>query len=251
LAPNLGTFGDGYPSFLSCFGGVDGAPVRHLQHGFEYRWPHLAESVATARYRRKLYEQVHSELAGDAWLVGRVTGQEFAKATAYADHSQSLPHTSWFASRDASSYAVVLDASGKIAWGRSDIGGDPIVAVLTESVSEQHLAGPQKDKVSYLFAGETNVDLGHALEILNQELGVKRVLLEGGGIVNGSFSRAGLVDEISLIIWPVIDGAAGAPCVFDSTPEDANRATRIRAMQLLCNERRSVGSVWLRYRVGN
>jgi hypothetical protein len=26
-----------------------------------------------------LIEQVHDELAGDAWLVGRVTGQEFAK----------------------------------------------------------------------------------------------------------------------------------------------------------------------------
>ena len=26
-----------------------------------------------------LFERVHDELAGDAWLVGRVTGQEFAK----------------------------------------------------------------------------------------------------------------------------------------------------------------------------
>jgi hypothetical protein len=26
-----------------------------------------------------LFEEVHDELAGDAWLVGRVTGQEFAK----------------------------------------------------------------------------------------------------------------------------------------------------------------------------
>ena len=30
-----------------------------------------------------LFEQVHDELAGDAWLVGRVTGQEFAKGKAY------------------------------------------------------------------------------------------------------------------------------------------------------------------------
>ena len=119
---------------------------------------------------------------------------------------------------------MVLDARGKIAWGRSDIGGDPIIVVLTERVSDHHLAGLRKDKVSYIFAGATTVDLRHALEILNQELGVKRVLLEGGGIVNGSFLRAGLVDEISLIVWPVIDGAAGAPSVFDSQPEDANLA---------------------------
>jgi hypothetical protein len=35
---------------------------------------------------------------------------------------------------------VVLDAHGKIGWGRSDIGGDPIV-VLSETVSNAHLAG--------------------------------------------------------------------------------------------------------------
>jgi hypothetical protein len=31
-----------------------------------------------------LFERVHDELAGDAWLVGRVTGQEFAKGKPYA-----------------------------------------------------------------------------------------------------------------------------------------------------------------------
>jgi hypothetical protein len=35
----------------------------------------------------------------------------------------------------------VLDAHGKIAWGRSNIGGDLIVAVLTEQVSDARLAG--------------------------------------------------------------------------------------------------------------
>ena len=33
----------------------------------------------------------------------------------------------------AKTYGVVLDAQGKIGWGRSDIGGDPIVVVLTEA----------------------------------------------------------------------------------------------------------------------
>ena len=34
----------------------------------------------------------------------------------------------------------MLDAHGKIAWGRSNIGGDLIVAVLTEQVSDARLA---------------------------------------------------------------------------------------------------------------
>jgi len=84
-----------------------------------------------------LFERVHDELAGDAWLVGRVTGQEFAKGKPYpALTKETFPREPWFARRDAKAYGVVLDAHGKIGWGRSDIGGDPIVVVLSEAASD-------------------------------------------------------------------------------------------------------------------
>src|SRR5471032_1267270 len=121
-----------------------------------------------------LFEQVHDELAGEAWLVGRVTGQEFAKGSPYpAATGEIFPRQSWFASRDAKAYGVVLDAHGKISWGRSDIGGDPIVVILSEAVSDAHLAGLRGEGVSYIFAGKSELDLALALDILNRELGEK------------------------------------------------------------------------------
>jgi hypothetical protein len=57
--------------------------------------------------------------------------------------------------------------------------------------------------------------------------------------------------EDDLIVWPVVDGAAGAPRVFDSTREDAGQPAPLRAMQLLHAESMSDGSVWLRYRLEN
>jgi riboflavin biosynthesis pyrimidine reductase len=200
----------------------------------------------------ELFERLHVKLGGDAWLVGRVTGQEFAKARAYdAPADRAYPREPWLPHRDADAYGVVLDAHGKIAWGRSDIGGDPIVVVLTEQVSDAHLAGLRKDGVSYFFAGERELDLAHALEFLNRELGVKRLLVEGGGGNNGSFLRAGLIDEISLAIYPVVDGAKGAPSVFDSTPADADLLAPVAAMSLEKCEVLEGGAVWLRYRVRN
>ena len=170
-----------------------------------------------------LFEQVHDELAGDAWLVGRVTGQEFAKGKPYpASTRETFPREPWFASRDAKVNGVALDAHGKIAWGRSDIGGDPIVVVLTETVSDAHLAGLRGEGVSYFFAGKSELDLALILDILNRELGVKRLLLEGGGGSNGAFLRAGLVDELNLILCPAVDGAKGAPSVFEFSG-DGNR----------------------------
>ena len=199
-----------------------------------------------------LFEQLHGKLGGEAWLVGRVTGQEFAKAKAYDPRAgETYPREPWLARRDAEVYGVVLDARGKIAWGRSDIGGDPIVVVLTEQVSDAHLAGLRKDRVSYFFAGERELDLSFALEFLNRELGVKRLLVEGGGGNNGSFLRAGLIDEISLAICPVVDGAKGAPSVFDSTAADAGLRAPVAQMSLESCEVLEDGAVWLRYRLRN
>ncbi|MGH8289376.1 MAG: dihydrofolate reductase family protein [Steroidobacteraceae bacterium] len=215
-----------------------------------------------------LFERLHIQLGGDAWLVGRVTGQEFARSRAYETQAdRTCPREPWLVRRDADrivlgtpksganfsagTYGVVLDAHGKIAWGRSEIGGDPIVVVLTEQVSDAHLAGLRQDGVSYFFAGEKELDLRSALEFLDRELGVKRLLIEGGGGSNGSFLRAGLVDEISLAICPAVDGAKGAPSVFDSSAEEANLRAPIAEMSLASCEVLDGGAVWLRYRVRN
>ena len=199
-----------------------------------------------------LFERLHEELKGDAWLVGRVTGREFAKKEAYtAQADQVYPREHWLPRRDAAAYGIVLDRHGKIAWGRSDIGGDPIVVVLTEQVSDAHLTGLRADGVSYIFAGKHEVDFGLLLEILNRELGIKRLLLEGGGGSNGAFLRAGLVDEISLAIVPAVDGAKGAPSVFDSSEKEAGMPAPVDSMTLESSQVLDGGAVWLRYQLRN
>lgn len=198
-----------------------------------------------------MYERVHAELAGDAWLIGRVTGQEFAKGSAYPQRTDQTYARRPHISRREGTYAVVLDARGKIAWGRSDVAGDPIVVVLTEQVPDAHLAGLHADGVSYIFAGQQEIDLALALELLNRELGIKRLLLEGGGNINGAFLRAGLVDEISLIVMAVVDGAKGAPCVFDSGDDEADVQAPVSSMTLESSQVLESGAVWLRYQVRN
>ena len=199
-----------------------------------------------------LFERLHDELGGGSWLIGRVTGSEYARAVVYPDRTdETYPREPWFARRDAAAYGIALDARGKIAWGRSDIGGDPIVAVLTQRVPDAHLAGLRRDGVSYIFAGEWELDLGLALDILNRELGLERLLLEGGGSSNGAFLRAGLIDEISLAICPALDGAKGAPSVLNSGDKDAGVPAPIRSMTLASTEVLEGGVVWLRYRLQN
>lgn len=223
---------------------------------------HMASSIdgriVTPRWRPEghdpnaPYECLHTGFDADAWLIGRVTGQHFARADRYPIvTNQTFPRVAWFATRDAAAFAIVLDKDGRIAWGRSEIGGDPLVVVLSEQVSDSHLAGLRADGVSYLFAGHAGLDLAFALETLNAELGITRLLLEGGGGVNGEFLRAGLIDQISLLVCPVVDASQGAPAVFDSGHSEAGPAENVRSIELERTERLDGGTVWLTYQVRN
>lgn len=197
-----------------------------------------------------LFETLHDQLGGGSWLCGRVTAQEFAKGKEphYPDTDRTFPRENWFAQREAKAWGIFLDAHGKAVWARKDIGGDPVLVILTESVPDRHLAGLRADGVSYIFAGKTEVDLAAALETLNRELGIERIMLEGGGGANGALLRAGLIDELSLVICPVIDGSTGGPIVFNSGDADLGPAP-IESMTLVSHNVLKGGAMWLRYRL--
>ncbi|MER9437953.1 RibD family protein [Mesorhizobium sp. M0618] len=156
-----------------------------------------------------LYEHIHNDLAADAWIVGRVTMAEMSKAGAHPPaNTGKVDRPYHFAQRDAGSYAVALDASGKLHFSKPDIGGDHVVVLLGHDVADSHLAELASDGVSYIVAETADIDLAMMLEVLGSELGIRRLLLEGGAGINGSFLAAGLVDELSLLVAPAIDGRA-------------------------------------------
>jgi 2,5-diamino-6-(ribosylamino)-4(3H)-pyrimidinone 5'-phosphate reductase len=99
--------------------------------------------------------------------------------------------------------------------------------------------------VSYLLAGKRDVDLAVALEKIGTRLGVRTLMLEGGGRINGGMLAAGLIDEVSVLVSPVADGRIGTPALFDI---DADQVTPRRLM-LEAVERRANDFLWLRYRV--
>jgi riboflavin biosynthesis pyrimidine reductase len=112
-------------------------------------------------------------------------------------------------------------------------------------VSDEYLASLRERGVSYLLAGREELDLPLAVEKIGARLGVRTLMLEGGGGINGSMLRAGLVDEVSLLVAPVADGRVGAAALFDVEAEGF--APRRLALEGV--ERRADDLLWLRYRV--
>jgi len=119
--------------------------------------------------------------------------------------------------------------------------------VLTEKVSAAYLAHLQSRQISYLFAERGRIDLPTALEKLAASFQIKTLLLEGGGKINGTLLRAGLIDELSLLVAPIADGASGTPALFDTLDSAASDAANVR-WKLHTMERRADDIVWLRYR---
>lgn len=194
-----------------------------------------------------LYEKLAEGFAFDAWICGRVTMEEIAHGEGYPTGlaKAPIPRTDWFAKRDAAKYAISIDPHGKVAW-KSDTALDShVVEVLTEAVADDYLAYLQSIGVSYLFAGKDSIDLHRVVETLARELGTERLIVEGGPHVSGAFVDAGLVDEVSVVILPVIDGRGDHPASFEISP---NTWLAAHYLTLTSAEVQEGGGVWLRYR---
>ena len=194
------------------------------------------------------YEEIHATYNPDAWICGRVTmEQHFAAGTRTNEEIARIysgpPREDFVVPGEHESFAIALDPHGKLAWESGEIDGDHVVAVLANRVSDEYLATLRERGVSYLLSGDEDPDLPLALEKIRSQLGVSTLMLEGGGGINGSFLRAGLIDELSLLIAPVADGRIGTAALFDVA--DLHFAPRRFALESI--ERRGEDVLWVRY----
>lgn len=193
------------------------------------------------------YERTAATFDADAWIIGRISMEPYAgkSRVPVRKNRERIAREDFIADHDRESYAIAIDPSGKLTWRASDIDGEHVITILTTSVSDDYLAFLQSKGVSYLFGGESRIDLAKVLRKLRARFGIKTLLLEGGGKINGSFLAANLIDELSILVGPVADGSIGTPSLFDV--ED--RRVPARKLKLMSIEKRAGDIVWLRYKV--
>ncbi|MBQ9083147.1 MAG: dihydrofolate reductase family protein, partial [Clostridia bacterium] len=204
----------------------------------------------------EVYYEYNRSLKADGFICGRVTMEGSFTGGWYPDlnrypavqHDPGSPAD--FIVDDLSGfYAVAFDSRGRLGWQSNriiDPDGDPgydhaqIIEVLTEQVDPRYLGYLQALKIPYIFAGETEINVEFALCKLKHLLGINCLLLEGGSILNGAFQRAGVIDELSLVVDPVI-GGEGKPLCMDSRVEEYR----------LVDLKNYDGILWMHYRRNN
>ncbi len=107
------------------------------------------------------------------------------------------------------------------------------LSVLRECGAEVHILGEQR------------VDLRQALGLL-EEMGVKRLMLEGGATLNAEMLRLGLVDELTVFVAPTVFGGESSPTLAGGPGLSHSEAI---GLDLVDSEQWDDGGVLLHYRV--
>jgi len=194
------------------------------------------------------YEALHLKLGGDAWICGRTTMQQhFAENGPFASATNrpAGPQPPYVARR-AASYAICVDTNGKLRWSSNDLDGDHLICVVSERAPSDYLDLLRAKKISYVVSGAPSIDLTQTVKLLGEHFGIRTLLLEGGGHINGGFLEAGLVDEVSLLLLAGIDGRHDIPAVFDGVADSKHLAVPLKLKSV---EQRESDALWIRYEV--
>lgn len=173
------------------------------------------------------YYQINRDYHADAFACGRVTMEESFTHGYQPDLSGFadvvIHREDYIADKDSGFFAVAFDRHGRLGWKTAKITDDDpgydnahIVEVLCEDASDTYLAYLQSIGVSYIFAGKEELNLSLALDKLYQLFGIKKLLLEGGSLINGAFERENVIDELSLVVAPMIAGANAKSLFYES-----------------------------------
>ncbi len=182
-------------------------------------------------------------------LSGRVTAAlecgAVKEETAGCDGT-AIGKESVYKAVDSEEYTVIIDTKGRLQIDADKADGHPLIVVMSENVSETHLDMLRKNNVSWIATGKDRIDLHRAVEVLGEQFGMKRLIIVGGGNINGGFLEAGLIDEISLLVAPGADGRKGQTALFDGCTwqGDAPYHLKLQSVETIAG----TDVVWIRYK---
>lgn len=169
---------------------------------------------------------------------------------AWEEWEQHTPPQQMEDSDDLRPILVVHDNEGKVrSWDQ--IRKIPVyrghLVLNSKSTPQEFQDYLEESNIEHITTGDEQVDIRAALSDLNEQHGVKVVMLDSEGALNSKMIREGLVDEVSLIVYPTLVGGEQQKAFFHAeeltAPEDAI------GLRLKDHEELGRKLIWLHYSV--
>ena len=188
----------------------------------------------------KIYSDISKDYNGDAIIYGTTTAQEMfsSSKTAPVLNQNPIQKIDYIYKNDKNKWIVVIDPQGQISFNQSvyqntRLKYKNLIVILTENISSQYLETLKSLNISYLFTGKDEIDLRLALEKLYDLFSIKKLLLQGGEITNTYFIKEDLIDELSLVVSPILSGEEKQPNIFKDCHEYIGQTFDLKQSDLL------------------
>ena len=124
-----------------------------------------------------------------------------------------------------------------------------VLVLCSRSTPSEYLDFLDERYIDYLVVGYQHVDLEVALEELNTKFDVKKIRIDSGGVLNGVLLRAGLVDEVRLLVHPELVGGDKTNSIFQEMGlDDWNTPIKLKLDNV---EKIKDDIIYLKYKVFN
>ncbi len=121
----------------------------------------------------------------------------------------------------------------------------PTIIVVSQLISKSNLNRLQKLPIDVIICGKNQVNITKLLSILSKK-GIKTILLEGGGILNRSFLKKNLIDQMIIALTPFILGSENTVNLFEGM---SFPALKMKLPLKLKNVEKSGNEIILKYNI--
>ena len=155
-----------------------------------------------------LHYQLASRFKADANLIGSETVRAGSELYGIPSENESdfiKPE------RDAGlPYWIIVDSKGKTksllhTCRRFEFCKDVIV-LISRKTSADFIHYLKERNYDYLICGDIRVNLKKAYDSLTEKYKISTIMVDSGPTLNGVLLNTGLIDEISLLVFPVLVG---------------------------------------------
>lgn len=196
-----------------------------------------------------VYAAIGRELGTEAWMFGKNTVRSiFPNLFDTVGHTV-MPDTPavFIGERCSERMFITVDPEGDIRFTSATLCGDNILVILGRNVTEEYLAHLREIRISYIVVSDA-INLREGLEVIGCAFGIRSISVQGGGILNGALLAEGLIDELSLVVYPGIDGLSGIPSIFEYVGSVTDCPAQGQHLQLLSASEQEHGVMWMRYK---